>query len=143
MRLFVLLAALALAGCDGAKPDIAAIDGWARETAAGMPTAAIYLTITNKGAGDDRLVAVSVPLASKASLHQMSMDGGVMRMRAIEGGLAIPAGQTVALSPSGTHIMIEGINAPLAAGQKTEALLRFERSGQLTVPVTVEAAGAR
>jgi copper(I)-binding protein len=143
MRLFVLLAALALAGCDGAKPEIAVSDVWARATVAGMPTAAIYLTITNKGAGDDRLVAVSVPSAVKASLHQMNMDGGVMRMRAVDGGIAIPAGQTVALAPSGTHIMVEGLSAPLVAGERIEALLRFERSGEMTVPVSVEAAGAR
>lgn len=143
MKLFVLLAALALAGCDGAKPEMAVSDGWARATAANMPTAAVYLTITNKGAGSDRLVAVSVPRAGKASLHQMSMDGSVMRMRALDGGIEIPAGQTVALAPSGTHIMIEGLSTPLVAGERTEARLRFEQSGEMTVPVTVEAAGVR
>ena len=117
---------------------------WARATAANMPTAAVYLTITNKGAGADRLVAVSVPRAGKASLHQMSMDGGVMRMRALDGGIAIPAGQTVALAPGGTHIMLEGLKRPARRGRaRSEARLRFEQSGEMTVPVTVEAAGAR
>jgi copper(I)-binding protein len=73
----------------------------------------------------------------------MSVDGGVMRMRALQGGIEISSGQTVALAPSGTHIMLEGLSTPLAAGTRTEARLRFERTGEVRVPVSVEAAGAR
>ncbi len=62
-----------------------------RPTPPGAPTAAGYLTITNIGRTPDQLVGGDSPLASKVEIHRMSMTGGIMRMRAVPGGLPIPA----------------------------------------------------
>ena len=102
MRALLLLAGALLGGCAGEAPAIEARDAWVR---AGAQGAAAYVTLVNRG-GADRLVAVASPFP--ASLHGTSMDGGVMRMRSLSDGLAIPAGETVALKPMGSHVMIAG-----------------------------------
>lgn len=142
---FAVVAALLLplASCS-APPSIAVSDAWARATVAGQPSAAAYLTIANKGGESDRLVSVS-STAGEASLHSTSMDGGVMRMRAMTEGLDVPAGATVKLAPGGTHVMLAKLPAPLAKGSAFPLTLKFERSGDKSVSVRVldpAAAGA-
>jgi copper(I)-binding protein len=58
-------------------------------------------------------------------LHEMKMDGGVMKMKAIE-RLPLPAGQTVALKPGGYHVMLMGLAQPLNAGDSIPVTLTFE-----------------
>jgi periplasmic copper chaperone A len=140
MKSWPIMAALALASCSGGKPGIEVSDGWTRATAA-PGNAALYMTIANRGDGDDRLIEVSVPQARAAGLHAMSMEGGMMRMRPLD-GLAIPAGGTARLTPGGTHVMVTGI-AALVPGDRVEARLRFERSGERMVAIAVEPAGSR
>ena len=143
MRQFFASVALLLAACAPSKaPDIAVEHGWARATVAGQYSAAAYLTIVNRG-GDDRLVEVSVPRAGHAMLHSSSMDGGVMRMRDLSDGLAIPAGTTVELAPNGTHVMLSGLAAPLLAGEEFPATLRFARAGTKDLAIKVVEASAR
>lgn len=114
---------------------------WARATAATAKTGAAYLTIANKGASDDRLVAVAAPVAAKAELHVTSMDNGVMKMRPLD-GVEVKAGGHAELKPGGMHIMLVGLTAPLKAGQKFPLTLTFEKAGKVEVMVTVEKAGA-
>jgi copper(I)-binding protein len=133
-------AAIALASCSGganAPADIQVSDAWARATIAGQPSAAVYLTIVNAGRGDDRLVGVSTPIAKDATLHSSSSEGGIMRMRMLSDGIAVPAGATVKLQPSGNHAMLTGVSAPLAKGSNFPLSLRFERSGERKVDVRV------
>jgi copper(I)-binding protein len=141
MRLVFISAALLLAACGPAdQPRIAVEDGWARATLAGQDSGAIYLNIFNRGGGDDRLVEVSVPRARQATLHSSTMDGGVMRMRDLANGLAIPAGATVALAPNKTHIMLRGVAVPLRPGEQFPATLRFAKAGTKDVTIRVEEA---
>ena len=112
----------------------------ARSTAPGQPNGGGYLSITNRG-GDDRLLSVSAAVAGAVELHSMKMEGDVMRMRQVE-AIALPAGKTVELAPGGLHIMFLGLKAPLKAGESFPLKLRFERAGELTVNVKVEAPGA-
>lgn len=138
--LLAAVMALALASCSGSKSapaDIQVSDAWARATVAGQPGAAVYLTIVNHGQGDDRLVGASTPAATSATLHSNSSEGGVMRMRPIEDGIAVPGGATVKLQPSGNHAMLAGLSAPLAKGSSFPLTLDFERSGQRQVSVEV------
>jgi copper(I)-binding protein len=114
---------------------------WARATAANAKTGAAYLTIANKGGGDDRLVAVSGPVAAKAELHVTSMDNGVMKMRPLQ-AVDVKAGATAELKPGGMHIMLIGLAAPLKVGQSFPLTLTFEKAGTIPVTVTVEKAGA-
>jgi copper(I)-binding protein len=114
---------------------------WARATAATAKTGGAYLTIANKGASDDRLVAVAGTVAAKAELHVTSMDNGVMKMRPLP-AVDIKAGGQAELKPGGMHIMLVGLAAPLKEGQTFPLTLTFEKAGKVEVTVTVEKAGA-
>jgi periplasmic copper chaperone A len=119
---------------------ISAANAYARATAAGQPAGGGFLTLVNAGA-DDRLVSASSEAAASVELHMMSMKGDVMQMRQVD-AIAIKAGQTVELKPGGYHLMLMGLKAPLKAGGSFPLKLRFERAGEVTVIVKVEAAGA-
>jgi len=114
---------------------------WARATAATAKTGAAYLTLANKGASDDRLVAVAGTVAAKPELHVTSMENGVMKMRPLP-GVDIKAGGQAELKPGGMHIMLIGLAAPLKEGQTFPLTLTFEKAGTVEVTFTVEKAGA-
>jgi copper(I)-binding protein len=74
-------------------------------------------------------------------LHEMKMEGNVMRKREVS-AVELPAGKAVELKPGGLHIMLMGLKAPLKEGDKFPLRLKFEKAGEVTVTVNVEAAGA-
>lgn len=110
---------------------------WARETVAGQMAGGGFLTIVNGGNAGDRLIGATSP-AGDVQIHAMTMDGGIMRMRAVDGGLAIPAAGKVDLRPGGYHLMFMGLKAPLRQGQAVPVELRFERAGTVRVLFTVQ-----
>ena len=114
-------------------------NAWAGATPGKSENGAAYVTIQSPTA--DRLVSASTPVAKKAELHTMSMQGMVMKMRPLS-GLDIPAGQPVTLKPGGDHIMLMGLDQPLRPGETFPLTLGFEKAGPRTVTVTVEKAGA-
>ncbi len=115
---------------------------WSQPTPPAAPTAVGYLTIANHGRKPDRLLSLSSPAAASVDLHLMSMDGGVMRMRPVQGGLVVPAGGAVQLEPGGYHLMFEGLKRPFKAGDHIPLKLRFQRSGVIRVILEVAPAGA-
>ena len=114
---------------------------WARATAPGQPIGGGYLTLDNQGPAGDRLLGASTAVATRVELHSMTMDGDVMRMRALD-AIDLPAGRGVALKPGGTHLMLVGLKAPLKTGEKFPLKLRFEKAGEVEVVVNVEGAAA-
>ena len=112
---------------------------YARATVPGQPAGGGFLKLENKG-GDDRLLSASAGVSGAVELHSMSMDGDVMRMRQID-AIELPAGKTVELKPGGLHIMFMGLKAPLKAGDSFPLKLKFEKAGEVTVDVKVEAPG--
>lgn len=112
-----------------------------REAPEGAPVAGAYLLVENRGEAEDRLLSASSSLAAEIEIHEMRMEGEVMRMRKLEGGLAIPAGGRVSLEPGGAHLMLMSPEG-MAAGEAHEVTLRFERAGDVTVRFTVETLGA-
>lgn len=115
---------------------------WTRATASTAPSAGGFLTITNKGAAPDKLIAVKSPAAEMTQIHEMKMEGDIMRMREREGGLEIAPGATVTLAPRGYHLMMMGLKAPLKQGEKVPLTLVFEKAGSVDVELAVEAMGA-
>jgi copper(I)-binding protein len=109
-----------------------------RATVAGMPSSAAYLKITNNGVSDDRLIAVKAAIAQRVEIHSMEMDHGVMRMRAVDGGLAIAAGDSVTLAPGGLHIMLMGLTTDLAPDTQHEIILVFEKAGDIKLTGTAK-----
>jgi periplasmic copper chaperone A len=114
-------------------------DAWARATPGKAENGAAYLTIETLA--PDKLVAVSSPAAKKTTLHTMTMDGGVMKMRPLD-GLDVPANQPVTLKPGSIHIMLQGLSEPLQAGKSFPLTLTFEKAGERKVEVAVEKPGA-
>lgn len=113
---------------------------WARPTPNGAPTAAGFLTVTNTGAQPDRLLGGSSPMTGPIQVHQMSMDGGVMRMRQLTDGLTIPPGATVKLEPGGYHLMLIGPKTTFKVGDHIPATLRFAKAGAIKVEFYVQTA---
>src|SRR5262249_31189687 len=85
---------------------------WTRVTPPTAQAGGGVLVVTNTGATPDRLVAAKSPTAERVEVHEMKMDGNVMRMRAVEKGVEIPPGGTVELKPGGLHVMFMGLKAP-------------------------------
>ncbi len=116
---------------------------WIRATPPGAKAAAGYLKITNTGKEPDRLIGGLWPLASAVEVHEMSMAGGVMKMRKLENGLEIKPGQTVELSPGGYHLMLTGLQDRVREGKPIKVTLNFEKSGSVDVEFAVAPIGSR
>jgi periplasmic copper chaperone A len=91
-----------------------AVEGaWVRATVAGQQATGAFMRITAKETM--QLVGVSSPAAGVAELHEMKMEGDMMRMRAVD-KLELPAGKLVELKPGGYHLMLQDLKKPLEAG---------------------------
>lgn len=123
-----------------ASPSVTVTNAWSRATPPGAHVGAVYLTLTSPAS--DKLLAVSSPASTGAAVHEMQMDGNIMRMRELPGGLDLPAGQAVTLGPGGNHIMLTGLNAPLKQGQTVRLHLTFQTSPPVDVQAQVAALGA-
>ena len=119
---------------------VQARDAWARATPPGASTGAVYMTLIRPA--DDRLTGASSPVAGEASVHEMRMTGEVMHMRAVENGLALPAGKPVTLAPGGYHLMLERLKAPLKPGEAMPVHLTFQKAPPLDVTAQVQSIGA-
>ena len=132
----LVLAALSVSARDFKVGAIAIGHPHARATVAGQPTGGGFLKLDNQG-GDDRLMSASATVSRAVEIHEMKMDGDVMRMRQVD-AIALPAGKTVELKPGGLHMMFVGLKAPLKAGDRFPVTLKFEKAGEVTVEVVVE-----
>ena len=136
----VLTASLATA-----QPAAVKVEGaWARASVQGQQGAGAFMNIT--AAQDMRLVGASSPVAGAAEVHEMRMDGDVMKMRAVP-ALELPAGKTVQLKPGSYHLMLMGLKAPLLKNSTVPVTLRFKNAAgvdsqlELSVPVMTVAPG--
>ena len=116
-------------------------NAYTRATVPGQQVAGGFMKIENKGAAD-QLISASSPAAGEVQLHEMAMDGNVMKMRQVK-DIVLPAGGTVELKPGGLHLMFMNIKAPLAAGQTVPVKLKFAKAGEVEVKMPVNAMGAQ
>ena len=136
-----LLAGLIATGAAGAQVKVE--DGWARATVQGQKATGAFMKFTAPQA--TRLVSVVTPLAGVAEIHEMKMDNGVMKMRALTEGLELPANQSVELKPGSYHLMLMDLKAPLMKDSSVALTLTFkdakgkETQQQISVPVTAGA----
>ena len=118
-------------------------DAWVRATVQGQKATGAFMQLTAKDKA--QLVSVSSPVAGVAKVHAMKMDGDVMTMRAVQGGLDLPAGEAVDLKPGGFHVMLMDLKTPLVKGTTVPLTLVFKDSKgtqfktELKVPVSVAA----
>lgn len=141
MRLLSLAALALLAGCLEQDSNISITQSYAFVTAPSAVNGAAFVTIDNEG-GDDRLITAAADISQDVEIHEMVMEGGVMKMRALTEGLAIPNGVTE-LSPKGNHIMFLGLKKPLEEGGTFDLTLTFENAGEMTFPVMVTRPGQK
>lgn len=147
MRLCLLafaatLLALPALAADVVKGDIRISQPWARATPGGAKVAAGYVTITNAGKTADRLIGGSAAVAGTLELHDMTTVDGVMRMRRIEGGIALEPGATVTLRPGGMHMMLLDLKQPLKQGETVKVTLVLEKAGPVEIEYAVAPIGA-
>jgi copper(I)-binding protein len=115
---------------------------WVRSSVPGQQGTGAFMKLTAEE--PMQLVGASTPMAGVAEVHEMKMDGGVMRMRAIS-KLDLPAGRTVELKPGGYHLMLLDLKQPLVQGSAVPLTLVFrnakgiETKLELKVPVAVRA----
>ncbi len=115
---------------------------WARATPPGAPTGGGYLTITNHGTTADTLLSVATPDAASSELHSMSVENGIAKMRAVTGGVPIPAGGTVTFDPSGLHVMFVQLTHALQQGGTLPVTLTFQNAGAVTIDMPILGIGS-
>ncbi|MGV6875415.1 copper chaperone PCu(A)C [Pseudochelatococcus sp. B33] len=116
---------------------------WSRATATGARVAGGYLVLINKGDKDDVLLSGSTDISEKFEVHEMAVTDGVMRMRKLDDGLPVKAGESVELKPGGYHAMFIGLKRPLREGETFTADLVFKEAGTVPVTFAVRSLGAR
>lgn len=117
--------------------DLEISGAYSRATLPNAPVGAGYLSITNNGGAYDTLVSASSPVAGVTQIHQMKMEGDVMKMSELPDGVVIAAGQSVSLTPGGLHIMFMQLNEPLVEGTMIPVTLKFAYAGTVKVSLAV------
>lgn len=141
----VLAASATFAQADAHMPadvvagDLSLTQAFARATLPNAPVAGGFVVITNNGAVDDRLIAVTSAISTDTQIHEMSMENDVMKMRELPTGLVIAAGDTVNLVPGGLHVMFMDLTGPLVEGETIAVRLTFEVAGDVDVQMPVGA----
>ena len=134
MQRTAVLAALLLAF--GAHAQTSVKDAWVRGTVANQKTSGLYAQIVSAGGG--KLVSAASPLAGVVEIHEMAMDGNVMKMRAVP-GLELPAGKAVDLKPGGYHVMLMDLKQPLKEGDTVQVTFVIEGKDGKRESVAVKA----
>lgn len=114
---------------------------WSRQSPMKADVAAGFMTITNTGTTDDRLIKATSDISAMAQIHEMRMEGEVMKMAELPDGLPIPAGATVVLKPKSLHIMFMGLKQQVAEGEVFSGTLTFEKAGTVTIDYEVSGPG--
>ena len=138
----LVLAASPLSAHDYKLGDLKIDHPWSRATPGGAKVAGGFMKITNNGKESDRLIGGTLVTAGIVEIHEMAMEGNVMKMRALAQGLEIKPGQAVELKPGGYHVMFLDLKSPLKEGEKVKGTLVFQRAGTIEVEFKIEARGA-
>jgi hypothetical protein len=139
LKLLALLAAIACSSVYAQTIEVK--DAWVRAVVADQKATGAFMKITAREGS--RLIGASSSVAGVTEVHEMKLQGDVMTMRAVAGGLEIPAGKTVELKPGGYHIMLMDLKAPLAKDSTVPLTLVFKDAkgveSQVAIKVPVRA----
>ncbi|MBB3657105.1 hypothetical protein FHX15_002333 [Rhizobium sp. BK650] len=117
--------------------DLEISGAFAKAMLPGQPVGGGGFTVKNNGSTDDRLVSVTSPTSGEVQIHEMAMQGNVMKMRQLKDGIIIPAGQTVELAPGNLHLMFQKVKTPFKQGDKVPVTLTFEKAGKVDLVLNV------
>jgi periplasmic copper chaperone A len=132
----LLLASLIFTAAAAAQAQTSVKDAWVRGTVAGQKATGMFAQITSAGGG--KLVSAASPMAGVVEIHEMAMDGNVMKMRAV-GAVELPAGKMVELKPGGWHVMLMDLKQELKAGDTVPVTLVVEGAGGKRETIEVKA----
>jgi periplasmic copper chaperone A len=100
---------------------------------------AVFFTIMNHAAEEDRLIGVTSDAAQKVELHTHKDNGdGVMQMLHVPEGFAVPAGGSHALARGGDHVMLMGLTQKFKDGDKVVLTLVFEKAGEVVIEAVLD-----
>jgi periplasmic copper chaperone A len=116
---------------------------WTRATPPSAKVAGGFLTITNNGKTEDRLVSASFVGSATTEVHEMAHANGVMTMRELPNGIVIKPGEKIELRPGGFHLMFMNLKGDLKQDDKIKGALVFEKAGRVEVEFKVESIGYR
>jgi len=116
---------------------------WTRVTPPGAKVAGGFVTITNNGKAADRLIGGTAEIAGHMEIHEMTMDGGIMKMHEVAGGLEIKPGETVELKPGSYHVMFMDLKAAPVEGTPVKGTLKFKNAGETKLAYDVAPLGAK
>lgn len=144
LRRATLVCAMATLLCQGALAQTVVVqNAWVRATVPGQTATGAFMSLSS--AAGTRLKSISTPVAAVAELHEMRMEGNIMKMQALKDGLELPAGKTVELKPGGYHLMLMDLKMPLPKDSSIPLTLVFvdakgvESRTELKVPVSTVA----
>jgi copper(I)-binding protein len=135
-----LLAAAAAASHAQVPAPVTVEDAWVRSTVAGQDSTGAYMVLTARE--PLTLVGAQTSAAGTVEIHEMKMDGDVMKMREA-GSLPLAPGKPLQLGAGGYHLMLTHLKAPFKPGSTIAMTLRFrdaqgaERQLALSVPVAM------
>ncbi len=115
---------------------------WIKQPPGSAAVAGAYTTIDNNGTENDTLISISIGHVSTVQIHEMQMQGDVMKMTEMAKGLLIPAGKSVELKPKSSHIMLMGIKSPFMEGEEVKGSFTFAKAGKVDVDFEVVAPGS-
>ena len=130
---------VAMVSCVAMAQNIEVKNAWVRATVQGQKATGAFMTLTSKE--DVTFVSAASPVAGVVEVHEMKLINNVMSMRALQGGLQVPAGKAVELKPGGYHVMLLDLKLPLKKDTTIPMTLVFknakgvESKTELKVPV--------
>lgn len=119
-----------------ASAQVVVKDAWVRATVPQQKATGAFMQLT--AAQNSKLIGVSSSAVPVVEVHEMSMEGGVMKMRPVS-ALALPAGKTVALTPGGYHVMLMDLKQQMKAGEVVPLSLTIEYAAGKRETIEVKA----
>lgn len=141
LALSVVISTWATAASLAGQNSITVEHAWARATPKMAVTGGGYLTVTNRGPGEDRLLNVTSPVAEKIQFHSMAIDNGVAKMTQLS-TIELPPGVPVVFKTGGIHMMLLGLKHQLKEGETVPLTLTFEKADAIEVEARVLGIGA-
>ena len=132
VSVFVLALTVSLA----AQAQVAVKDAWVRATVPQQKATGAFMQL--QSAQDAKLLSAQSPVAGVVEVHEMSMDGGVMKMRAVP-SLALPAGKAVELKPGGYHVMLMDLKEQMKEGATVPVTLVVEGKDKKRSTIEIKA----
>jgi copper(I)-binding protein len=132
----LLASSLALSTLPAWAQKVQVKNAWTRATVPGQKATGAFMQLTADQ--DSTLLRVEAQAAAVVEIHEMKMEGDIMKMRALPNGLALPAGKTVELKPGDYHVMLLDLKIPLRKDTAIPMTLVFQNAKGVQTKTTIQ-----